>query len=210
MLNASVKYTAYAVLGLYSLLLFLFGVSVPSLMTRILSFVPMLLVICFAGFDRWAWRWPIVLKFVKRPYLAGTWWGELISYRLDEDNRKTSSTHDVVLVIQQTFTTISLTLMTAESKSRSVAPEIEKEANDDFVVHYQYENTPHLAVRETSPIHRGSAAIEVHGSSPVDLDAEYWTARKSQGTFALKKITNKRVGSFREGQTLATIESEVE
>lgn len=198
------KIALYLMLGATSLLLFAFGTKLPGLAPRILSALPLAITALIGFFDRWAWRWPVVRKFVHRPWIAGTWIGELTSYRRDPaSDSPIISKHPVVLRIDQTFTSISVVLMTAESKSRSLAAEFTHHPNDDFTLHYTYDNTPKLEYRDRSKIHRGSTAAEMHGATPATMESEYWTNRDSKGTFTLERLSRNRVSSFEEANKLA-------
>jgi len=118
------RIASYAMVVAFSLLLFLAGVQLPGYVMKLLSLLPLVLTGLFAVYDYWAWRWPGLVNFARRPWLGGTWRGTLTSYRRDETTATPiKSQHDVVLTIEQTFTTIRLVLMTAESKSRSFAAE---------------------------------------------------------------------------------------
>lgn len=114
----------------------------------------------------------------------------------------TSAPIEVVLTVRQTYTTVSLTLMTAESKSRSVAEQIVRNDNGDYTVYYQYRNVPKLGVRERSPEHTGSSALEISGVKPQDAESEYWTNRRTRGTFSVHRVSSKIAGSFGEGNVI--------
>jgi hypothetical protein len=198
------KIVLYLMLGTTSIIFFLFGVQIPHLVPRLLSALPLLITSVVGIFDRWLWHLPLVRNFVHRPWIAGTWVGELTSYRRDPGtDAPITSKHAVVLRIDQTLTSVTAVLMTAESKSRSLAAEFTRHPNDDYTLHYTYDNTPKLEYRDRSKIHRGSTAAEVHGPTPETMESEYWTNRDSKGTFTLRRVSRKRAASFDEGNTLA-------
>lgn len=145
----------------------------------------------------------LILPFVARPWLGGTWSGVLTSYRIDKDTKEDLvTTHDVIVTIDQKYTDISITLHSAESKSRSICAELKTHNPNDYTIFYQYDNTPKVEMRHRSVIHRGGTAMEAHGASPLELSAEYWTNRDSKGTFELNLISREIVGSFKAGRTL--------
>ncbi|WP_244604951.1 hypothetical protein [Mycobacterium attenuatum] len=190
--------------GAISLILFLYGVKLPSLVPRILSALPLVITLLFAAFDRWLWHLPGIIRLVRRPWIAGTWVGDLTSYRNDPDSGDPITTnHAVVLRVEQTFTTVSAVLMTAESKSRSLAAEFVSHGAADYTLLYTYDNTPKLEYRDQSKIHRGGTAVELHGPSPDQVEAEYWTNRDTKGTFSVRRVSRKLVGTFQEGNRLA-------
>ncbi|WP_185746635.1 hypothetical protein [Mycolicibacter terrae] len=197
------KLTSYLMLGVISLILFLSGVQLANTWTKVLTSFPLAITVLFACFDKWIWRAPVVLSVVRRPWLGGTWRGALTSYRVDGTSGvKISSEHPVVLTVEQTFTSIRTVLMTAESKSRSLAAEFIRHGNNDYTLLYSYDNTPKVEFRDRSNVHRGTTAAEVQGPAPTRLESEYWTNRDTKGTFTLQLATRKVVGSFDEGNKL--------
>jgi hypothetical protein len=198
-----VRITAYVVVGVYSLVFLIYGITLPAGIARIFSLLPTILVLAFAIFDNWLWHVGLIPKLLRRPFLAGTWHGELTSYRRDDSDAQISSQHEIFFVIRQSFTTISLTLISAESKSRSAAAQVQMIQADDYVVQYQYQNEPRLEFRRKgSSTHTGGASIEVGGHRPKDIQGEYWTARETTGTFSLTRLAADRINSFDDGQRL--------
>lgn len=192
-----VKITAYIVAIAYSIALALTGLQLPSLAAKILSFLPTLLVAVFAVFDRWVWRWKLIVRLTHRPVVVGTWLGELTSFRDDGQGKEVvQPAVPVALVIAQTFTTVHLTLMTAESKSRSVAETLQRNDNHDYTIYYQYVNTPRLEHRDRSPVHAGGSRVEFADDFPQALDGEYWTSRRTRGTFHVTLAGRSLHGSF--------------
>lgn len=197
------KLTSYLMLGVISLILFLSGVHLANVWMKILTSLPLVVTLLFAGFDNWIWRAPRVLPFVRRPWLGGTWRGTLTSYRIDQESGdKISTEHAVVLIIEQTFTSVRTVFMTAESKSRSLVSEFIRHGDNDYTLLYTYDNTPKVEFRDRSNIHRGTTATEVHGPAPTQLESEYWTNRDTRGTFTLQLVSRKVVGSFDDGDKL--------
>jgi branched-subunit amino acid transport protein len=200
--NTRLKVAAYAVLGAYSLVLFLLNIHLPSTAQRLLGLLPAAILIAFAIFDNWLWRQGPILKLVKQPLLNGTWSGTLVSLRRNEQGESIRTEHPVVVVIRQTLTSVSVTFMTEESRSKSSAAQITAEDRDDYVLQYQYRNEPSLEFRSRSPIHPGGAQIRIGGSRPYEVDGEYWTGRESRGTFHLERLSKKHVTSFKDGQIM--------
>lgn len=197
-LTKRAKLSAYIVMTAYAGLLLAFGVHDASTITRIGSALPLAIVVGFAAYDKLLWRvWPF-LRFARRPYIAGTWVGKLKSYRRDDQDKPIQSDHAIALVIRQDFTTVSITLLSAESKSTSSAAHIFEVQSNDFMLQYQYQNNPKLSVRERSPVHSGGSSIEIPGRKPSELEGEYWTARATRGTFSVRRVSGKHAGTFDE------------
>lgn len=196
-----VKIAAYIALVLISGANLVNGLQLPALWGRVVSSVPLIVVAIFAIFDRWAWRWWFIPKVVQRPLLHGTWHGHLTSTWNPEGQPGTTS-YEAFLVVTQTFTSVQVALMTQESKSRSVIADIVRNASDDFSIFYHYGNTPRLEVRGGSPIHMGGVSFEVFDVRPKKLEGEYWTSRNSGGSMTFDRMSDRRIGSFAEGEKL--------
>ncbi len=202
-LSTRVKVTAYSVMVAYAIALYAYGITLPDAATRTLGLIPTGVVALFALVDNWLWAKRPFLFLMGQPLLKGTWYGELTSYRRDDAAPSDPVTKPVVLVIGQTLTTLHLTLMTGESKSRSGAAHILKKHTNDYVVQYQYQNEPRMEFRDRgSTIHSGGSTIEVSGLRPTCMEGEYWTARDTRGTYTLRKISAKQVDSFDKGREL--------
>ena len=199
-----VKLAAYIATGAYALAFLIYGITLPSSLARILAFVPTVIVVMFAIFDSWLWRFLIVPSVIRQPVLIGTWRGTLRSYRRDERGQRVESDHDIFIIIRQNYSDISLTMVSRESKSYSGAAQIIRRRNEEFIIQYQYQNEPRLEFRERgSTIHIGGSTIEVGSVRPIELDGEYWTARETRGTYHLSKVSTKRVSSYAEALRLA-------
>lgn len=197
-----VKIAAYIAFALISLVNLINGLQLPALWGRVISAVPLLVVGLFAVFDKWAWRWWFIPKITQRPVLHGTWHGHLTSTWVPEGQKPATTRYEAFLVITQSFTSIQVVQITKESKSRSVIADIIRNAPDDFSVFYHYGNTPRVEVRDGSPIHMGGTSFEVSDVKPREFDGEYWTSRKSGGSMAFERISNKRIGSFAAGKKM--------
>lgn len=202
-LSTRVKVTGYLITAIYGFAFLVYGVTLSSQLSRVLSFVPLGVVAIFAVFDNLLWRIGSLPHLLRQPVLRGTWYGRLKSFRRDEADRRITSTHEVFLVVQQSLTSLSVTMLTAESKSRSATAELVRMQTQDYVLRYQYQNDPQLHFRRRgSTIHVGGAAVQVGGVHPRKLDGEYWTARDTCGEFRLDLLSDHRVATFNEGQHL--------
>jgi hypothetical protein len=203
MTSSRVKITAYGVSSVYAIALAISGLQLPGIITKLLSFLPLAIVMVFAVFDQWVWCLRRISVATRRPNLIGTWRGQLVSLRQNDEGLEVE--HDpvpVAVVVRESFTTITITLMTPESKSRSVAEVLQRNSNGDYTIYYQYNNIPKLGVRDRSPIHAGSASIEFAGETPKVLMGEYWTARRTRGTFTVKLVARTISGSYEDASLL--------
>lgn len=201
-LNERSKLSAYLVLLAYSLLLVVFNIQVPSLLGKLASLIPLAVVLLFALYDNVLWYRAVFLRFARRPHVSGTWLGTLTSYRRDADDKPIETEHEIALVIRETFTTASVTLLSEESKSMSSAAHFVSLQKDDYALQYQYRNDPKMGVRHRSPIHSGGCTISVSGKAPTAIEGEYWTARDSRGTFRVDLTSRQHAPSFDEAQEM--------
>ena len=89
------------------------------------------------------------------------------------------------MVIRQTYSALSMRLITKESASKLLAARILSDADGIHTVTGIYSNEPKHSLRERSPIHYGSLVLKVIGNPVTALDGHYWTDRKTQGELSL-------------------------
>lgn len=179
------------------------GVAVDSSWFHPFSGVVGALVLLLAAFDLWAWRLRILQGwFVPRPNLRGTWRVELQSDWKDPATDKPTDAIIAYLVVRQTFSTLSVRMLTAESASELVAAEINKATDGTYRFAAVYRNEPKLSVRDRSPIHYGAIVLDVHGDPVNELAGNYWTDRNSRGELRTLTRHDSIAGSFKEAQTL--------
>jgi hypothetical protein len=167
---------------LWAGLLILDGVAVSLAWFEPFSVVTGASVLVLGVFDRWAWRLPFLYPwFVSTPNLQGTWRGHLVSTWVDPQTRDITPPIEVYLVTRQTFSSINMRLMTAESSSEFLAGNVIRDDDGIRTVVGTYRNTPKLLRREASPMHYGGLLLHVRGSPPYALDGEYWTDRSTKG-----------------------------
>lgn len=149
-------------------------------------------------FTKWIWCWPIFQGWlIKIPNLQGTWRGELKSDWIDPTTQQRIAPIPVVLVVQQTFSTISCTLMTAESTSYSTTAAINLAPDDkDLYLTYNYTNRPKATIRDRSAIHDGAAILKIIKRPRRMLEGEYWTSRKTRGELTLNFESKSLVERF--------------
>lgn len=144
-------------------------------------------------FARWGWKLSIFRNWlVPFPCLEGTWEGIVKPTPAENVSDANSSPIPIILVIEQSFVTISCTMYTSESKSQSHSAQflIKPESKMKMLV-YTYTSVPNIAVRDTSAIHYGSAILDIVMSPKRKLIGEYWTTRKSTGGLELKFKTQQ-------------------
>ncbi|WP_104180296.1 hypothetical protein [Arthrobacter sp. B0490] len=103
----------------------------------------------------------------------------------------------VYVVIRQTSSTASVTLISDESNSKSSLARVAKE-DGLWLLYFVYTNEPRLEVRGRSPIHYGSAVLSATGSPAKRLEGGYWSDRDSKGQLKLTMRSKKLAEDFEE------------
>ncbi len=184
------------------------GVAMNGTWIRPFSTVVGVLLLLLVAFDLWAWRLPILRGwFVPRPDLRGTWRVDLRSDWKDPATDKVVGPIVAFLVVRQTFSTLSVRMLTAASSSELVAAEINKAADGTYRMAGVYRNEPKLSVRDRSPIHYGAIVLDVQGDPAKDLAGHYWTDRNSRGELRTLARHHSIAGSFKAAQELLPEES---
>lgn len=156
-------------------------------------------------FNKYLWSWRLFKGwYVKRPDLRGTWRVELKSSWLNPETGKCIDPVYGYAVIRQSLTSLSLRLLTTESRSVLVAHSIEQqEAEDLFKLVGVYRNEPKIELQGVrSEIHHGSFALEVHGSPVYELQGHYWTDRGTKGSMKLSGRDSKIYDTFDQAEKL--------
>lgn len=193
------KVTAYLVTGVWSVVILIAGVKLSGAVSKALTSLPIAIIVLFSIFDNWLWRVGPIKRLVKHPDLNGTWKGTLTSFRADDGGQEvTHAPIPIFLVIRQSYLGLSISLLSEESRSRSIAALVQANHPDDFTVYYHYTNMPGLPYRDRSPVHSGGARLDVAGVSAQSLDGEYWTDRRTRGTFTVNRASKKHYGAYAE------------
>lgn len=168
---------------------------------RALLGVPGLAVMLLGNYDRSLWR----LGSYGQPVLIGTWRGELNSSWRDASGQLVGPI-PVFVVIRQTATTISITLLSEESRSSSVTGTLTRISDGQHDVTWAYRNEPLAALFQRSGMHYGAAMISgITDRHPLRLEGKYWTDRRTTGDLILTDRNAKSAGTYREAQTLFAI-----
>lgn len=150
------------------------------------------------GFTNIAWRWPIFRGWlVPYPDLQGTWKGTLQTTWKDPKTKKVPPPIPMILVITQSFDTISCVMHTQESDSFSTAAAFHRDDGDGTItLSYIYTNRPEVTIRGRSVIHDGAARLKVISKPKRELRGEYWTNRGTKGSISLKFYSEEQLEKF--------------
>ena len=198
------KIQVQVVLGLsviaWAVMLFVEGVPLKAAYLRPYSVVVTAVVVGLILFDRWLWRIPPVPRLLHHPALSGTWKGTLRSNWI---NPETSTGVDPIVAyfaIRQTYSTISLRMLTRESASVSLVAALEGRGDGVPRITSTYENQPGVLIQDRSRIHHGALLLEVHGTPASRLDGWYWTDRDTKGEVVLEQRSRELFSSFEEAE----------
>jgi hypothetical protein len=203
-----IRVTAYAVGGIWSVAAAVAGLQFDDTEKKLLGFAPIALVFLFTVWDRWAWRWKMFVGHSGVPDLNGTWLGEYAAEWVDEQNARGRTSAPAALSIKQNFTTLSITLITSESKSYSLLSHIANLDSGEYRVNYEYSNTALLKYRHRLPHHLGSAELMIASARGAELTGEYWTNRMSRGTLRFQWVSSTSVNTLDAAQRLPNKVSE--
>jgi hypothetical protein len=189
------------------LLVFMVGswITTGAPNTSLLSFFSAAVFVCtlvLFAWDRWLWKLRLIQATtgVTRD-LSGTWEATLESLWIDPATGTKPEPKTVYVVIRQTSSRATVTLISDESKSKSSIARVIKE-DDSWLLHYVYSNEPRLELRARSPIHHGSGVLSAVGNPVERISGGYWTDRDSKGSLRLKRRSRHLIEDFEGGQSL--------
>jgi hypothetical protein len=170
------------------------GIAVSATWLKPLSSVVGALMVLLSVFNLWLWKLPIFRNWlVKRPVIAGTWRATIHSTWIDPSTGTPTGPITGYMVIRQTYSNLSMRLMTPESSSALLSADITKAEDGLFTVSGVYRNEPRIAVRDRSVMHHGAILLQVIGNPASALKGTYWTDRKSAGDI---ELTGRRSKTF--------------
>jgi hypothetical protein len=152
--------------------------------------------------DRVLWHWCIFQRFKAVPRdLRGTWRGTLGSFWTDPETGTRLPTKTVYLVVRQTASSVSVALLTDESRSTSTFAKVSDDGTA-ATLDYMYLNRPDSRVEDRSHMHHGSASFDLIGRPVTRLKGRYWTSRDSKGEFEFVEQNPNLVDGFLEAEAL--------
>ena len=184
---------------IWAVLLTLNDVNVQAALVKPFSGVVTGAVLALLIFDLFLWRirW-LQGWLVHRPDLRGTWKVELRSDWRDPAGGDPRGPIAAFLCVRQSYSKLSMRLLTAESSSELAGSEIVQAADGTFQIAAVYRNEPRLIVREKNPIHYGAILLVVRGTPPDSLSGHYWTDRKTRGEIVSLAQHRKLFDGFEE------------
>ena len=148
-------------------------------------------------FDLWLWHCGILYPwFVDRPDLRGTWRATFVSSYVPPGGIEPIGQVDAMFVIRQTFSSLHVRMLTAESSSNTVGATVSREPDGSHLILGVYENRPREEVSHGSSMHVGAMWLSGDGRLPDALRGFYWTNRATRGDLALRSRERKLRDSF--------------
>lgn len=191
-----IQLVAIVVIAVFAGGIWLSGDQVKVDWLRFYSMAVVAAVALVGVWDRWLWRVPLAQRFAAVPRdLRGTWNGVLTSFWKDPATGESPEPKPAFLVIRQTSSKVSITLLTNESRSTSSLATVSTR-DEATSLDYFYLNLPDSRHRDRSPIHPGSASLDVTGRPASRLKGQYWTDRNSRGELDFKVRSSTLVDDY--------------
>lgn len=127
-------------------------------------------------FNKYAWKWKFIKLLHDTPVLKSKYIG---TFNSTYDNKERHGT----MYVNQTFLNVTVQLKTDESRSRSIVTFLEKYQGVYHLI-YVYQNEPRAEIQEKSPMHYGTAILDVSNSEV--LIGNYFTLRKTIGSMSFQ------------------------
>jgi hypothetical protein len=187
-----VRYAVTATSAVYALALYAAGFRFDDGTRQVLAYLPVLAVFGVIAFDLWVWKWPGIHRLAQRPRIDGAWRATLTphenSHIPDGGNR---GPIEAAVLVEQTYWSVSVTLLTAESRSISTSAAIHNRTRQQSVLMYTYGNEPEQQHRPRSQPHTGASHFDIAGRDPREMTGSYWTARLTVGDMRLTLVDRK-------------------
>lgn len=139
-----------------------------------------------ATFDRHVWRIGLLRRtgLIRVPDLNGSW---KVRIKSSHDGKELEAN----ITVHQTWRGMNIRLKTDQSQSSSLIASLLTSDPNEFVLSYEYLNTPGHGAVATMHMHRGSAEIRfARDATLVSGNGEYYSGRDraNQGSLALERM----------------------
>ncbi len=192
-----IKAIIYIAVLAWTVVLYVNHETIQSSWLKPLSTVITAVLYAVMAFDLWLWKLPFLHDwFVKRPVISGIWKVEIKSNWVNPATGAHILPVEGYMVIRQTFSTLSMRLLTAESSSELVGTEIVCSADGLYCVSGVYRNEPRFEVRDRSVIHYGAVWLRISDEPQKSISGHYWTDRESAGEIHLTDQRTRKFQTF--------------
>jgi len=187
------------------LLLFIFlfiGIDIFSFkgISKLPSIVS-LVVLFWAFYISFGWKWPILKLLAYKENLNGTWFGTYTSINV---MTKEKFEGQIAVVIRQTFIMINVKSYTSNYVNHSYGEVLnynnKSDTNQLIYLYSQNEYNP-----TSDDDRKGTSELQLNYSNKKKgLFGKFWTNHNSQGHVNLSKLTRKQLKSFDEALIYST------
>ncbi|WP_455768913.1 Cap15 family cyclic dinucleotide receptor domain-containing protein, partial [Micromonospora aurantiaca (nom. illeg.)] len=131
-----------------------------------LTYLPTFLIIGVVAFDLWVWKWPGVARISNHPRIGGTWRARLQPHpdsHIPENGNR--GPIEAAMIIEQTYWTLAIRLLTSESASISTSATLrpEGDSKEQRILAFTYRNAPKYEYRPRSQPHGGAVNLAITG-----------------------------------------------
>lgn len=177
------------------------GGAVESTWLRFFGVAVFVVVGALAIWEKFIWRLPPIQRLKGAPTdISGTWEGTLTSLWVGPGG-VTPGPKTVYLVIRQTASTVSVVLLTDESRSHSSLAAVTADVHGNRL-DYLFLNSPAAHHEEKSRMHRGATTLDICGRPATGLEGRYWTDRETRGDFVFANRHRTHAGNFDSARSL--------
>lgn len=151
------------------------------------------IILFWAFYFEWGWKWPVLKNIFYRPNLNGTWNGELTSDWKDEKGNGVEPIK-FFIVIRQNFLRINFTTFTNNYIGKSYAEKLilDKERG--------IKNVAYLYRKETSQNsnanNEGASELRIIESTVLKMEGKYWSNIKTNGEIEVSFLVKKHFDSY--------------
>jgi hypothetical protein len=150
------------------------------------------------AWERYLWRIALIQRLGVVPRnLTGTWKGFLESFWEDPASSARVPAKLAYLVVRQTASTVSVILLTDESRSVSSLGVVSR-GEGIASLDYLYLNRPDSKVESRSRMHHGSASLDITGRPATRLRGRYWTDRDTKGELDFTERKRQTIDDYEE------------
>lgn len=197
-----VKVTAAVVIAIFAISSWVTSGKLDLVWLKYFSGAVLVATLLLTAYDLFLWRLPPIQRIPGVPRsVRGTWKGTITSMWVDSSTGARVDPIDAYLVVRQTSTTVTVRLLTQESTSSSTLARV-AQPDGSPVLDYLYLNHPRATVRDRSPMHHGSVALEISGAPAHRLTGRYWTDRDSKGEMKFDARSTKLADDFDDAAAL--------
>lgn len=197
-----VRYVAIVVVSVFAVGMLASG---DSLKWEWLRFFAIATLVGSGGLLLWEhllWRLPLPQRIPKVPRcVRGTWMGQLESHWVNPESGAGIEPKPCYLAMRQSASTLTATLFTNESKSRSTSAVLMHDGGE-WTLGYMYLNKPGMKVEHRSRMHHGSTILDIVGMPVLRMQGRYWTDRDSKGELTFTEHRKKIADDYQSARGL--------